>query len=400
MQTNFDNPIIATDTAQRANEILRSCVHCGFCNATCPTYLLTGNELDGPRGRIYLMREYLQGDSERDRVESHLDRCLTCRACETTCPSGVQYAELAEITRAELGADRTGVPGRLRKLLAWAVPNAKRLRRLSRLGRLSRPFLTHRLRDLVPAKVGHSIASVEGFERQVIVLNGCAQQVTTAETNQHLQDLLATRGVGTLVVSDEQCCGSLDLHYGSDAVALDRMRANVDALFPLLADVDAILSTASGCGVTIKDYERHLSADPAYADRAAAVCAKVLDVSEYIGALMDEGVEFGPALERRRVAWHSPCTLTHGQGLTDTVELVLEAAGYTCVEVRDPHLCCGSAGAYSLFNPELSSSLRSKKLSSLQQDAPEVIASANVGCQGHLQNGTTTPVVHWVQLLK
>lgn len=397
MKTDFSAEFLATDAGARANEILRACVHCGFCNATCPTYQLTGDELDGPRGRIYLMRELLESGENTDRTTRHLDRCLTCRACETTCPSGVAYGELAEIARNHIGPERKGMAGPLRSLLQWMVPEAARLRWLSRLGRMFRIFVPRRLAAHIPVRIGDGVKNIGAHQRRVLLLNGCAQQVTTADTNQHLSRLLDNHGVSVAVAAEETCCGSLELHLGDEARALARARRNIDALSPLMDDVEAIISTASGCGVTIKDYGRLLAHDEEYASRAAAISAKARDVSEYLG---DQHVRFSASRPGARVAWHAPCTLQHGQQLGGQVERMLSSVGYELVPVRDAHLCCGSAGTYSLLQPAMSEQLRSNKLDALCAGQPDLIASANVGCQTHLAHGSEVEVLHWIELLK
>lgn len=414
MQTDFSAEFLNTAEGERANEILRSCVHCGFCNATCPTYQITGDELDGPRGRIYLMRELLATGDNEERAQRHLDRCLTCRACETTCPSGVQYSELLEIARIELGPRRSGLNGLLARLLAWMVPEVERLRHMTRLGRVFRGLLPRRLAKLVPDQVGQGVVSTTGHARQVLLLNGCAQQVSTPETNRNLQALLAKLGIGTLVLEDEGCCGSLDIHAGDETQALARMRANIDRIAPHLAEVEAIISSASGCGLTIKDWGRLLASDDEYAALAAEVSSKVVDVAEFVAGEVGEAGEAGEAdeaggaekgaferaVDAHTVAWHAPCTLQHGQRITGVVERLLTTAGYELVPVQDAHLCCGSAGTYSALQPQLADELAMRKVASLTAATPDIIATANVGCQSHLANNSSTPVVHWIELLK
>ena len=389
--------MLATTAGARANEILRSCVHCGFCNATCPTYLLTGDELDGPRGRIYLISQLLETGANEERATRHLDRCLTCRACETTCPSGVAYGELAEIARDHLGHTRPGMQGVLRRLLAWMVPVPERLRTMARLGRLFRWFVPKRLSKNLPQKVGHGLSTTPQHSRRVLLLNGCAQQVNTATTNEHLAQLLDGHQIGAVTLDEEVCCGSMDLHLGDTDSGLSYMRRNVDAFYPILGDVEAIISSASGCGVTCKDYGRLLAHDPRYAHRAAAVAAKIVDVSEY---LLAEDLKLKATHPGQKVAWHSPCTLQHGQQLNGGVEQLLSAAGYTLTSVSDGHLCCGSAGPYSILQPRLSDQLKANKLESLLSDSPQIIATANVGCQTHLASDSPVTVVHWIELLK
>lgn len=396
MQTNFPEGFIATERGRRANEILRSCVHCGFCNATCPTYQLSGDELDGPRGRIYLIKELFEGAQSTERVTAHLDRCLTCRACETTCPSGVAYGELADIARVHIGPKRAGMQGVLRLLLQWIVPNASRLRVLSRIGRYFKFLLPKALAAQVPNRVTRGLVENSQGNKQVLLLQGCAQQVTTGGVNESLQVLLGEFDVGVVTAPREGCCGSLDLHLGDEEKTLRAVRRNVDAFYPLLDHVDAIVSTASGCGVTVKDYGRLLADDAVYADRAAKVAAATVDVSEYLGGL---SVGFRAKFPGKRVAWHPPCSLQHGQQLEGLVEGLLTNAGYELLPVADAHLCCGSAGTYSVLQPDWSAQLRSEKLAALQTHQPDLIATANVGCQTHLADGTNTPVLHWIELL-
>lgn len=401
MHTDFDADFLATTEGSRANEILRSCVHCGFCNATCPTYQITGDELDGPRGRIYLIRDLLQSGENEARTTRHLDGCLTCRACETTCPSGVQYGELAEIARNHLGPTRSGFKGLIRKLLAWTVPDIARLRFMSRLGRGFRWLLPSRLGKLIPATVSRGALSTAGYDQQILLLNGCAQQVTTAATNLNLQSLLAKWEIGTLLLAEEGCCGSLDLHAGAQDIALRRIKANIDLIYPQLENVLAVVSSASGCGLTIKEWGRVLENDADYAKKAAEVSAATQDASEFVSELMAKGSYVAEkARDVSTVAWHAPCTLQHGQQLTDVVEPLLISAGYHLVEVQDAHLCCGSAGTYSSLEPKMSEELARRKLAGLLAQNPELIATANVGCQAHLGNTSSVPVVHWLELLK
>ena len=397
MQTQLPAEFIATDRGRRANEILRSCVHCGFCNATCPTYQFTGDELDGPRGRIYLSKELCEGAESPERVTQHLDRCLTCRACETTCPSGVAYGELADIARRQIGPRRPGLQGAMRRLLQWLVPNARRLRLLSRLGKYVRFLLPRALASQVPDAVTQGLAGNTQGAKQVLLLQGCAQQVTTGGVNESLQTLLADLGIGVITAPREGCCGSLNMHLGDEAKTLDAVRNNVDALFPRLSQVEAIVSTASGCGVTVKDYGSLMASDPAYAERAARVSEATVDVSEYLGGLAATLTAKFPG---KRVAWHPPCSLQHGQQVEGLVERLLRAAGYELLPVADAHLCCGSAGTYSVLQPDWSDQLRQNKLQALQSHQPDLIATANVGCQTHLADGTKTPVLHWIELLR
>lgn len=396
MQTDLPIELLATERGQRANEILRSCVHCGFCNATCPTYQLTGDELDGPRGRIYLIRDLLEGVEDLTRSTQHLDRCLTCRACETTCPSGVAYGELAEIARNELGPKRRGMRGMMRRFVQWLVPDSARLRRMARLGKLTRPLIPARLKQHIPAQIGDAATGTRNHSRKVLLLNGCAQQVASAQTNEHLVSLFDQHGISVQVAADEGCCGALDLHLGDESQALARMRANIDALAPMLGECEAIISTASGCGVTLKDYGRLLAHDEAYADAAARLSDRVMDAVEYLD---QQALSLSKRPDVDRIAWHPPCSLQHGMQITGVVERLLTRAGYQLVPVKDSHLCCGSAGSYAMLEPQLSDALGHRKVAALIQGDPEVIATANVGCQGHIAHRTGVPVVHWVELL-
>ncbi len=403
MRTDFSPEFIATDAGARANEILRSCVHCGFCNATCPTYQLTGDELDGPRGRIYLMREFLTDGSDPDRVIHHLDRCLTCRACETTCPSGVQYGELAEITRFEIGPTRPGWQGILRRFFAWAVPDPARFRWLANMARLVRVFMPKRIKNYLPATLGKGVLTgpADGnseAQSEVLLLNGCLQQVTSASTNEHFVSLLEARGKRVVTLADEVCCGSLDLHAGDEPTAIKRIKASIDVLAPHLGHLDAIISTASGCGVTVKEYGRVMAHDPDYAERAERLSELCLDVSEYLHSLSEEH-PFAAARPDATVAYHAPCTLQHGQKVTGFAEDTLVSAGYELTHVRDSHLCCGSAGSFSVLQPEMSGQLKSQKLAALQAENPDVLASSNFACQAHLAGDAEVEVVHWIELL-
>lgn len=397
MQTQLPEHLLASDRGQRANAILRSCVHCGFCNATCPTYQLLGDELDGPRGRIYLIKDFLETQQQSPRLRQHLDRCLTCRACETTCPSGVQYGELLEIARNRMANDRTLWSRLIVAGLKYFVPNRIRFRVVVQLGNLFRRFLPKQVRQQVPP-LGKQVETVspEKHSRKIVLLGGCVQSVSTPEVNRTLRLLLHTRNIECVEVAREGCCGSLALHLGDEEAAIKAMAVNVDALGPAAADAEAIVSTASGCGVTVKDYGRHLASTP-LASQAASFADKTMDVAEYLAGT---GINFAASMPGKRIAWHSPCSLQHGQGVRDPVEKILKAAGYTLTDVPDRHLCCGSAGTYSLLQGEISNELRERKLQALGNDAPDVIATANVGCQLHLASAASVPVVHWLQLLR
>jgi glycolate oxidase iron-sulfur subunit len=404
VRTDLPEAFRATPTGRRADEILRSCVHCGFCNATCPTYLLLGDELDGPRGRIYLIKDMLETGAADAVTRTHLDRCLTCRSCETTCPSGVAYGELLEIGR-ELIETTTARPLAERGVRRWlrhVVPRARRFRRWVRVGRAFRWLLPARLREHVPRpgrapRIRRRNTPAREALQRVLVLEGCVQRAVTPEVNGALRQLLERHGIEAITVRREACCGSLALHLGHGEEARATIVRNLDALAPYLDGLDAIVSTASGCGVTVKDYGRLLADMPAHAELAARVAALTVDVAEYLKSL---DAEWSRGQDFERVAWHAPCTLQHGQKVRGAVETLLSGAGYDLVPVRDPHLCCGSAGTYSILEPELSATLRDRKLDALCEHAPDAIATANVGCQLHLRAAADVPVLHWLQLLR
>ncbi len=430
MQTNLHPDILATDKGQRADAILRSCVHCGFCNATCPTYQLLGDELDGPRGRIYLIKDLLESNSVNQRAQTHLDRCLTCRSCETTCPSGVAYGELLEIGREHLAGEthvgeaiKRGWFQRLQRSgLVWLIPNATRFRRWARLGNWFRWLLPAMLRRPLP-KLESNRAAPKNLELNptadnevgsVLLLDGCVQKAATPSTNSHLQQLLQNHNVRVERIAEDGCCGGATLHLGDGDGALGHMRALLDQVGPWLDKVDAIISSASGCGVTLKDYPRLLAQDADYLPKAVKLAEKLVDASEYLSALpltttsrLPKGVTAQAAPESKdatgvqlKVAWHSPCTLQHGQQLTGQVEKLLTAAGYLLVPVADAHICCGSAGTYAITQPKLSEQLQQQKVAALQAAAPDIIATANVGCQLHIGSAAQVPVVHWLTLLE
>ncbi|MFQ6005982.1 MAG: glycolate oxidase subunit GlcF, partial [Woeseia sp.] len=372
---------------------------CGICNATCPTYQITGNELDGPRGRIYLIKGVLETGVADKTATTHLDRCLTCRACETACPSGVDYGELLEIAREDIGpgGGRSVFHRLMRMWFRHVLPNPARLRRWTALGRLVRWLLPKHFRAALPErdvrKPGAGRRGIAAKGAAVVVLEGCVQSASTPATTRALRHLLERNGRRGVVVQNEVCCGSLDLHLGETDTARDYARRNIDALEPLLADAEAILSSASGCGVTVKDYPRLLAGDP-YAERASAVAARVRDAAEYCASL-----EFRAGTGYRRVAWHSPCTLQHGQKINGVVEELLARAGYELTDVADAQSCCGSAGTYSYLHRAMAEDLRRMKIDGLTVGSPDVIATANVGCQLHLRQKSPVPVVHWLELV-
>lgn len=405
MQTKLPEAIVATAKGRRAEEILRSCVHCGFCNATCPTYELLGDELDGPRGRIYLIKDMLETQKVEPVAVTHLDRCLTCRACETTCPSGVEYSQLLEIARDYVSRNyRRGLLDRIkRRWLIRTVPHKQRFRRWVRLGRAVRWLLPRRLREMLPPAVPATVlqatprVSAAVATGSVLLLNGCVQQITTPQVNAALRELLAARSIAVVELAEEGCCGALELHLGEEPGGLAAMRKMLDDIAPWLDEVDAVISTASGCGVTLKDYPRLLADDATYGELARRLHDKLLDVGEYLLSL---DLSWRKRDEVLAVALHQPCTLQHGQKLGDEARRLLQNAGYDLVAVRDEHSCCGSAGTYSLLQGELSRELRDQKISCLEAGRPDVIATSNVGCHTHLAVSASVPVVHWIELLR
>ncbi|MBY0557716.1 MAG: glycolate oxidase subunit GlcF [Burkholderiaceae bacterium] len=401
MQTNLADFIRNTPDGDEADAILRSCVHCGFCTATCPTYQLLGDELDGPRGRIYLIKQVLEGAPVTAKTQQHLDRCLTCRNCETTCPSGVKYSRLVDIGR-KVVEQRVTRPfmERMQRLLVRETVSRKALFGTAlALGRIARPLLSPALQDKIPLRQSAGAWPTRSHARKMWVLDGCAQPAMAPNINSATARVLDALGVQLLVAPRAGCCGALRHHLNEHEAALDDMRRNIDAWWPALHDgsVEAIVMTASGCGATVKDYGHLLAHDAAYADKAQRVSAATRDLSE----ILEEFIAVLPTRTRlsERVAYHPPCTLQHGQQIRGKVEAVLRAVGVEVVLCGDSHLCCGSAGSYSLLQPELSVQLRDRKLAHLAETGATTIVSANVGCSAHLQSGTDTPVLHWIELI-
>ena len=399
MQTHLTEQFLKTPEGQEADAILRACVHCGFCTATCPTYQLLGDELDGPRGRIYQLKQVFEGQPPGRSTQLHLDRCLTCRACETTCPSGVRYGRLADIGR-EVLERQVSRPWRqrlLRYALRKVLPHPRFFGMLLRLGRSVRSLLPAALQAKVPPTQQVPPRPQQQHRRTMLVLEGCVQSSATPATNAIAARVLDRLGVRLVSPDGQGCCGAVSHHLSASEEALDFMRANIDAWWPWVErGAEAIVVSASGCGAMVKEYGHLLRHDPAYAEKAARIGGLARDLSEVLAA------EDLSTLARpgggRRVAFHAPCTLQHGQQINGVVENILRQAGYELTPVRDGHLCCGSAGTYSILQPELSQRLRDDKLAKLGEGEPELIATANVGCQLHLQSGEL-PVRHWIELL-
>jgi len=400
MQTEILPEFLNTPEGREADEILRACVHCGFCTATCPTYQLLGDELDGPRGRIYQIKQVLEGQTPTRTTQIHLDRCLTCRSCETTCPSGVRYARLLDIGRAivETRVERPWSEKLLRQTLVEVVPRPLWLGPLIWLGEIFKPLLPEPFRTKIPKtrRAGTWPAPTGG--RRMLALAGCVQSVATPDTNTAAARILSRLGIDLVEVSEAGCCGAAAYHLNAQAKGLEAMRRNIDVWWPhIQAGAEAILINASGCGAMVKEYGELLHHDPDYADKAARISELARDPVEILSEA--DLVPLGQPGRGRKVAFHTPCTLQHAQRLNNLVEPILARAGYVPTSVPDAHLCCGSAGTYSLTQPELSRQLRDNKVTALESSMPEIIATANIGCQLHLEAGTDTPVVHWLELL-
>jgi glycolate dehydrogenase iron-sulfur subunit len=399
MQTSLADFVRDTPEGREADAILRKCVHCGFCTATCPTYLLLGDENDSPRGRIYLVKQLLEGAPVTANTQLHLDRCLTCRACETTCPSGVRYGRLADIGRG-LMEERVARPvwqRARRRALASVLPRRMLFAPLLALGRLARPFLPRRLAEKVPASAPPAGAwPAPRHSRRMLALAGCVQSALSPEINAAAARVLDRIGISLVESRSAGCCGALRFHLNYQEDGLDDMRALIDAWWPQVeAGAEAIVMTASGCGATVKEYGHVLRHDARYSDKAARISAMTRDISEVIDA---EFERLAPLLGRKggRIAFHPPCSLQHGQAIRGVTESVLERAGFELTPVPDVHLCCGSAGTYSLLQPDLSERLKRNKLAALASGGPDQILTANIGCQAHLQSGTGLPVRHWI----
>lgn len=404
MQTTLADFIKGTREGTEAEAILRSCVHCGFCTATCPTYQLLGDELDGPRGRIYLIKNVLEGAEPTRKTQLHLDRCLTCLNCETTCPSGVKYGRLLDIGR-KLVDERVARPlgERLtRTTLKACLPHAGLATPAFRAGRLLRPLLPEKLQAKLPPVRAAGRWPTRIHARKMLVLDGCVQPGMAPNINAAAARVLDALGVQLSVAPKAGCCGALRYHINDQDGGLDDMRRNIDAWWPSVESgaVEAIVMTASGCGVTVKEYGHLLAHDPAYAARAERISAITRDLSEVLALFQDRIAALVKDKGGPRVAYHPPCTLQHGQQIRGKVEGVLQAAGVDVVLCADNHLCCGSAGTYSVLQPAISLALRGRKLASLAATAADHIVSANIGCISHLQAGTATPVTHWIELLE
>jgi len=407
MQTNLAGFIKDTPEGREAEAILRKCVHCGFCTATCPTYQLLGDELDGPRGRIYLIKQVLEGQRATVKTRLHLDRCLTCRACETTCPSGVEYGRLADIGRhvVEQQVPRTGSDRVLRGALREFVPRPGLFGTALGLGRAFKPLLPRVLSAKVSPERAAGVWPAPRHDRRMLVLAGCVQPAMRPSINAATARVLDALGISLIEAAGAGCCGAVRFHLQDHDGGRADARRNIDAWWPDIeaGRVEAIVVTASGCGVQVKDYAHLLKEDPAYAAKAARVTALARDPAEVVLAEAESLKALLAAnaggRARQRIAFQSPCSLQHGQRIRGVVEGLLQAAGYELMPVADAHLCCGSAGTYSILQPELSGRLKANKLAALAAHGAERIASANIGCIEHLSGGTVVPIQHWIELI-
>ena len=407
MQTQIAERFRQAPDIDEAESILRRCVHCGFCLATCPTYNLLGDELDSPRGRIYQIKEVLEGQQPTSSTLTHLDRCLTCRNCETTCPSGVEYGRLVDIGRrvVEDQVPRSVSAHLLRWVLLQSLPYANRIGPVVRLGQWVRPLLPRSLRRSIPARrpssavaAGHGLGAVAN-RRRVLLLDGCVQPSMMPQTNRATTRVLERLSITAHSVPLAGCCGAINHHLNDQSTALDFIRRNIDAWWPELEQgAEAIVMTASGCGAMVREYGHLLKNDPDYAERAREVSARCVDVAQVLAA---EPLEKLPINRARlgTVAYHPPCTLQHGQKLVGVTESVLTRVGFELRNVPDAHTCCGSAGTYSITQRSLSHKLRKQKIAHLESVHPERVLTSNIGCQLHIQSGTSLPVLHWIEAL-
>jgi glycolate oxidase iron-sulfur subunit len=406
MQTQLSAEYQNTPDGREAESILRKCVHCGFCTATCPTYQLLGDELDGPRGRIYLIKQVLEGAEPTRKTQQHLDRCLTCRNCESTCPSGVQYGHLVDIGRKLVDAKVERPTGE--KMMRWALKeglSSSMFGPAMKLGQTMRGLLPESLKAKVPEARDAGAWPTREHARKVLMLTGCVQPSMSPNINSATARVLDACGIQTVVAAQAGCCGAVKFHLNDQDGGAVQMRANIDAWWPLVeqGQVEAIVMNASGCGVMVKEYGHVLRDDAAYAEKARRISELTRDLSELLPQLLStlqERLQPEAVQAAGTVAYHPPCTLQHGQQLKGGVETHLSTLGFQIqVAANESHLCCGSAGTYSVLNPDLSRQLRDRKLGHLKALQPSAILSANIGCITHLQSGSSVPVRHWVELV-
>ncbi|MBU0783840.1 MAG: glycolate oxidase subunit GlcF [Gammaproteobacteria bacterium] len=410
MDTQLADWIKDTPDGKAADAILRKCVHCGFCTATCPTYQILGDELDSPRGRIYLIKQVLEGKQVTRKTQQHLDRCLTCRNCETTCPSGVKYGQLIDIGRkiVDERVERPMAEKLTRESLKMLMTNRPMFTAGMAVGKAVRGILPESIKKKVPAKRTTLPFASTAHTRKVILLKGCVQPAMMPSIDSATSVILDALGIQSMVVQESGCCGAVKFHLNDHEGGLTQMKTNIDAWYSLLqsGEAEALVMNASGCGVTVREYAQHFESDPEYATKAKVVSEKTLDIGEFItqqnaDALARLGTKVTAAIEQQRIpgsiAFHPPCTLQHGQQIKGVIENVLTTLGFKLTPVADSHLCCGSAGTYSVLQPELSKELKRRKLANLMAGKPQAIASANIGCLGHLESDATVDVRHWVE---
>ena len=382
MHTELNQLSISELDNEKASQIIESCVHCGFCLATCPTYQLIGDELDSPRGRIYLIKSALENNHFSTKSLKHLDRCLTCRSCETTCPSGVEYGQLLEIGRGFMESKRTKLQTIYRFFIRKLLLTPILFKSVGYFFRHS----TIATKSIKPQKV----------ESTVLLLGGCVQPTLAPNINHSIMNILAKLNVNVIESPQRECCGALDQHLAASKDALKRVKRNIDSWSTQLnSDVSVIISSASGCGVMVKDYPALFEKTDPYYEKAEFVSSKTQDIAEYLAGKDLTGLR----LSESNISYHEPCTLQHGQKLGGLVESILTQFGYERKPIKDSHICCGSAGTYSIFESEISNQLKENKLKNLKVSNPEMIVTSNIGCLMHLQKGSSIPVKHWVELL-
>ncbi len=397
MQTKIQTHFLQSEKGQLADKILRSCVHCGFCTATCPTYQILGDELDGPRGRIYQIKQMLEGNPVTKDTLMHLDRCLTCRACETTCPSGVKYGYLLEIGRSEVErrVKRPLSQRLLRKALLFVFPFPKRFDSLLKLGQLFRPLLPGSLKKQIPEKIKLPALSLKEHKKKMLILDGCVQPSLSPQINHATKQVLDVLDIE--LISFSGCCGAIRQHLSDEENALLTIKNNIDRLITEFdKGVEGIVMTASGCGAMFKEYPHLLRNDNSYKEKAKLIASKTFDLTEVINT---NELKTKLSATNINIAVHTPCTLQHAQGLPSNIETVLLNCGYQLSTIKDKHLCCGSAGTYSITQPKLSKQLRIQRLNGLMAGQPDIIVTANIGCLLHLNAGSSVPVHHWIEII-
>lgn len=407
MKTDLSPKLLESEDRILADSILRTCVHCGFCNATCPTYQLLGDENEGPRGRIYLMKQMLEGKPVSSSTRDHLDHCLTCRNCETTCPSGVKYSQLLDIGRktVEDTSPRDFKSRILRKTLRTVLPRRKLFKTLFGLGRSFKPILPKAIKKKIPKRVTKGHLPIAEHRRKMLILDGCVQPALSPDINAATARVLHKLGISLIAPKSAGCCGAVSQHLSAEDEAQGYIKRNIDAWWPDIENgAEAIVMTASGCGAMVKEYGHYLRNDPDYAGKAQRVSELCKDISEIISKEINDHPDqtrqiLKPLANLKKISWHPPCTLQHGQKINGVVEAILEKIGYQLLPVKDSHLCCGSAGTYSILQADLSQQLQANKIKNLQEQHPEMIVTGNIGCQTHLQEVSEVPVVHWIHLL-